>query len=283
MINRFLLGLLLVQTASAQPTANILTRISMVESAFVRGTVFSLDVDKREYWITAKHVLTGAEHPPYGTIKSKSERLRILQGEQWLTVEFSVLDPGEDIDIVVLAPPHLLLSNPLASLPPSQNGVMMGGNCQFLGYPYGEGWPVKFNEGTLTWLPYVKNCGVSALPQGEKRYWTLDGINNVGFSGGPVTYLTGPQQQVFAVVSGYLTEPADVITSPLPGPPAPPKPPAPPQPPAQRKSSQAKSAKEQGKTKQLVNVNSGFIIAFDIQYAIDAIHKSPIGPLRNPH
>jgi hypothetical protein len=46
-------------------------------------------------------VLTGAEHPPYGSIKSKSERLKILQGQQWLTIDFSVLDPGEDIDMIL--------------------------------------------------------------------------------------------------------------------------------------------------------------------------------------
>jgi hypothetical protein len=33
--------------------------------------------------------------------------------------------------------------------------------------------------------------------------------------------------------------------------------------------------------KETVNVNSGFIIAFDLQPAIDAIHKNPIGPLRS--
>jgi hypothetical protein len=27
------------------------------------GTIFSIDVDGREYWITAKHILTGARHP----------------------------------------------------------------------------------------------------------------------------------------------------------------------------------------------------------------------------
>jgi hypothetical protein len=269
MILRFCLAVLLAQAAVAQPTANILQRISMVESSFSRGTVFSLDVDKREYWITAKHVLTGAEHPPYGSIKSKSERLKILQGQQWLTIDVSVLDPGEDIDIVVLAPSRLLLSNPVIGLPPSSNGVILGGNCQFLGYPYGTGWPIKFDQGTSAWWPYVKHCGVSALPQGDKNFWTLDGINNSGFSGGPVTYLTGPQQQVFAVVSGYRTEPVEVITSPLP------------KPPARRKLSQANPNNEEVKTKQLVNVNSGFIIAFDIQYAIDAIHKSPLGPVRN--
>jgi hypothetical protein len=89
------LGILLVQAVVAQPTNNVLTRISMVESQFGRGTVFSLDVDQREYWITAKHILTGAEHPPYGSFKGKSTRLKILnpvlQGEQWLTIDFSVL------------------------------------------------------------------------------------------------------------------------------------------------------------------------------------------------
>jgi hypothetical protein len=181
MINRILLGALLVQTAIAQPTTNILTRISMIQAGIFRGTSFSLDVDNREYWITAKHILTGAEHPPYGSIKNKSERLKILQGQEWLDIEFAILDPGDDIDIVVLAPSRLILSNPLASITPSPKGILMGGNCQFLGYPYGEGWPVKFDQKTLTWLPYVKLCGVSALPQGDKKFWTLDGINNPGF------------------------------------------------------------------------------------------------------
>jgi hypothetical protein len=272
---RIFIGTLLIQAAVAQPTANVLTRISMVESAFGRGTAFSIDVDNREYWITAKHVLTGAEHPPYGSIKNNSEKLRILQGQAWLTIDFTILDPGEDVDIVVLAPSRLLLNNPLPGVAASSNGIIMGGECQFLGYPYGEGWPIKFDETTSAWWPYVKRCGVAAFPQGDKRFWTLDGLNNPGFSGGPVTYFTGPQQQVFAVVSGYRTEPSDVITVPLPRP----RPPAAPKAPARGKSAQAKEQDHQ--SKQVVNVNSGFIIAFDIQYAIDAIHQHPAGPLRS--
>lgn len=271
-----LLGVLPLQTAVAQPTNNLLTRVLMIESPFGRGTIFSLDVDQREYWITAKHILNGAKRPPYGTIKSKSERLKILnpglQGEQWLTIDFSVLDPGEDIDIVVLAPPHPILSNPLPSVTPSSAGVMLGGNCEFLGFPYGGGWRATFDNGASVWMPYVKHCFVSAFATQEKRFWVLDGINNAGFSGGPVAYNTGPQQQVFAVVSGYLTEPTDVITSPL-------QKLAAPQPPPSRKGSQAE--KGAGRAKLTVNLNSGFIIAFDIGYAIDAIHKSPVGPLRN--
>lgn len=278
MINCALLGVLLVQPVVAQPTTNLLTRVSMVESPLGRGTIFSLDVDQREYWITAKHILNGRQHPPFGSIKSKSERLKILnpnlQGEQWLTVDFSVIDPGEDVDIVVLAPPHLLLSNPLPSVTPSAAGVMLGGNCEFLGFPHGGGWRATFDNGTSAWMPFVKHCFVSALATQDKRFWILDGINNLGFSGGPVAYLTGPQQQIFAVVSGYQTEPTDVITSPLQKL-TPPKPPPPPQ------STESQAKEGAGGVKQTVNVNSGFIIAFDIQYVIDAIHKSPIGPLRN--
>src|SRR5437764_282260 len=41
----------------ATPTNNVMSRVAMVESPHGRGTIFSLDVDNREYWITAKHVL----------------------------------------------------------------------------------------------------------------------------------------------------------------------------------------------------------------------------------
>jgi len=130
-------------------------------------------------------------------------------------------------------PSHLLLNSPLPSVNPSDVGVMLGGPCEFLGFPYGGGWRARFGNGSSAWVPYVKHCFVSALNQEDTKFWVLDGINNAGFSGGPVAYNTGPQQQVFGVISGYITEPADVIPS---SPKlAPPKPPAPPKPRRDRK------------------------------------------------
>ena len=86
---------------------------------------------------------------------------------------------------------------------------------------------MKFPAGEF-WMPYVKHCTVSAFSLGEagdKKIWVLDGINNPGFSGGPVMFATGPQQKIFAVVSGYILEPTDVIVSapnkPVPDEPAP--------------------------------------------------------------
>jgi len=247
----------------ATPTTNILTRTVMVESRYGRGSTFSLDVDGREYWITAKHILTGARHPPYGTVSGGSVLLKILdpdasQGERWLSVRFLAIDPGKDIDIVVLAPPTPLLKLPIPSLPAESVGILLGGDCEFLGFPYGGGWRASFANGQFFWMPFVKHCNVSAMPSDvAQRIWVLDGINNEGFSGGPVIFKTGTEQKVLGVVSGYHLEPAEVVSS------------AAGRPPTAVPRSHLKA-----------NVNSGFIIAYDISYAIQAINQNPIGPQR---
>jgi hypothetical protein len=249
----------------AMPTSNVLTRVLMIQSQYARGTVFSIDVDGREYWITAKHILTGAEHPPYGEVKAGKLTLQVLNpgadGEEWIKVEFSVIDTGSDIDEVVLAPATPLLDGPLPSAKASSDRITLGGDCTFLGFPYGGGWRAKFDTGKSFWMPYIKRCAVSASLHDPQRIWILDGINNAGFSGGPVLAGTGLDQQIFAVISGYHTEPAEVIASDAKHLSPPPQTPA-------------------AKLKESVNVNSGFIISYDISYAIDAIHKNPIGPVR---
>lgn len=260
---------------SAQPTSNILSRTFMAQTTSDRGTIFSIDVDNREYWITAKHLLTGAKHPPYGSYANPSATLDILnpgaEGQQWITVTFSVTDPGKDIDIIVLMAPQPLLIKPLP-LNTGSTGVIMGGECEFLGFPYGGGWRASMDKSNPVWFPYVKHCFISALLPEAGKVWVLDGINNDGFSGGPVLYNTGIQQTVFAVISGYHTEPAEVI-------PESPAIPAPTGLPTNQAAPASPKAEAHGK--ETVNVNSGFIIAFDINSAIDAIHSHPIGPLRS--
>jgi hypothetical protein len=100
-------------------------------------------------------------------------------------------------------------------------------------------------------MPFVKNCTVSALMREPQRVLILDGINNVGFSGGPVIFGTGAQLKIAGVVSGYRAEPTEVIPS-----------------------------DPAVKPNATVNVNSGFFTAYDIFYAMDAIHKNPVGPIR---
>src|SRR5271166_2245096 len=201
----------------AMPTSNILTRILMIQSQYDRGTVFSIDVDGREYWITAKHILTGAQHPPYGAVPAGKKTFKVLnpggEGEQWIDSEFSIIDVGADIDEVVLAPSTPLLNRPIPAPKTGSESVVLGADCSFLGFPYGGGWRANFGNGRSFWMPFIKRCGLSAMLGDPQRIWILDGINNVGFSGGPVLVGTGPDQRIIAVISGYRTEPVEVLSS----------------------------------------------------------------------
>jgi hypothetical protein len=260
----------------------------MIETNFGRGTTFSIDVDNREYWITAKHMFTGIKTGPAGVFTPGRVQSNILSqigdGDDghdlhWMNETFTVIDPGKDIDILVLVADHVLLSYPRDfSLRAGDTDVSLGMDCEFLGFPYGGGFKTQMadsknpNKKNWLWLPYIKHCTVSArLQEKGLGIWVLDGINNEGFSGGPVFYETGPKQKVFAVISGFHQEPLEVLPAPSPSqkqtssiPPAP-------------KLPGEKSKRPQ---KEIVNANSGFILAFDIEPAIKAIQDNPIGPLR---
>ena len=251
---RILILLVMAMALKAQPTMAMFQRVMMIESHYGRGTAFSIDVDGCEYWVTAKHILTGAKSKPYGNVAEKTLDLKLLNpggdGEQWLTTRFTILQPATDVDIVVLVPPAIIANS--KSPPPSSDGLTLGGNCEFMGFAYGGGWKAKIGDGSF-WLPYIKRCTVSGMDMAT-HMWILDGINNVGFSGGPVILGTGNDLKIVAVISGYMTEPTDVI----------------------------RGDKTKEAPKDTVNVNSGFILAYDILHAVDAIKKNPIGPVRPP-
>jgi hypothetical protein len=259
----------------------------MIETNFGRGTTFSIDVDNREYWITAKHMFTGIKTGPAGVFTTRRTQANILSqtsdGDEgsdlhWTTETFTVIDPGKDIDILVLVPDQLLVGYARDfTLKTGAAGAGVGGDCVFLGFPYGGGWKIQWADSkppnTWMWLPYIKHCTISAkLLNKGLEIFVLDGINNEGFSGGPVLFTTGPDQKIFAVISGFHQEPLEVLPAPSSGqrqtnsiPPSP-------------KLPGAKSMKPK---KEIVNANSGFIIAFDIEPAIKAIQDNPIGPLRS--
>ena len=240
------------------PTTGILARTLMARRGDARGTIFSIDIDQREYWITSKHFITGATHPPYGTVSDKSVTVQLLKAgsaeENWMTVDFKVLDPGVDLDIVVLAAASAILQNPIPpSLRPA-DGAAIGDDCEFLGFPHGGASRVTVGD-LIGWLAFAKHCTISAVINGSNT-WVLDGINNDGFSGGPVLIGSGQAQKILAVVSGYMPEPSDVVP---------------------RNTS---NDSESHPSPEVVNLNSGLIFATDIEPAVEAIRKNPIGPIR---
>jgi len=258
----------LVYSPSSTPqsptvTNNILFRTFLVKADKEAGTIFSVDVDGREYWITAKHIITGAKHPPYGTVDAKTVSLSILPqldtSKQWFVATFTVIDPGKDIDIVVLAPPKPLLPPTIIQTAKmTGESIALGGDCEFVGFPYGTGWAAKFEAGVVR-MPFIKHCTLSGIVTSEGAepkpvILVLDGINNEGFSGGPVVYGAGTSQQVIGVISGLRREPIDVVPLPL--------------------------TPNRPEPKEAALANSGFIFAYGIKSAVDAINKNPIGPKR---
>lgn len=277
----FIIWLLLITVAtSAQQTTratdDIIMRTMMIRYQGESATVFTVDIDNREYWITAKHLFTKAKTGPSGVFTEKSVTVEILPEQQqqqetptgWITIQFNVLDPGKDIDIIILAAPH----QPFLNQPGSQrlfnsnpSGPMFGGECEFLGFPYGTSWQTKWeqNPEMHRWA-FIKHCTISGRITEPQMIWVLDGINNDGFSGGPVIFSAGfnTPPYVFAVIAGYRPEPLEVVPV-VDG-----------KRPAQPEASTVQHPKEQ------VNANSGFIFAYDFKYVMDAVKQNPFGPLR---
>lgn len=151
----------------------------------------------------------------------------------------------------------------LSIIDPNES-VFLGGECSFLGFPFAESYVAKFND-TAFRLPYMKHCYISAILSGPPAMYVLDGINNFGFSGGPVLYNTGPQQRVFAVISGFKPELSEVQTVNLL---------VPETAPTGQSNAPTKMKTEKH---QFVILNPGIIHAYSLDVALKAIRKNPIG------
>jgi hypothetical protein len=151
----------------------------------------------------------------------------------------------------------------------SNESVSLGGECSFLGFPFAESYVAKFKESSAAFrLPYMKHCYISAILSGPPAVFVLDGINNFGFSGGPVLYNTGPQQRVIAVISGFKPELSEVQTVEIT---------VPETAPTSMQSGQSAQPKKKTEKHQVVILNPGIIHAYSIDVALTAIRKNPIG------
>lgn len=123
---------------------------------------------------------------------------------------------------------------PDLALHATSDGAVFSQDAYFMGFPYGLG----LKSAGLTY-PFVKKAIFSAFERlSGVTLWFLDGINNPGFSGGPVVFCKNwaTDWHVAAVVSGYRTERLAV----------------------------------EGDAGE-VPMNTGIIVAYDVQHGIDAI------------
>jgi len=249
----FLTGLLLVVSNLAfsqvlAPLEVLMNRVFQIadRNTNATATAFTLEIDQRQYLITAKHVLPGIKD---------GETILLRIGDKWQTFPVQVINLARtNTDIVVLIPPRVIAK----ALPIDATiiGMYLGQDVNFFGFPYKDlhtsgliGIPnPQFGlvPGEVMVTPFIKRGLVSAMQ--DNVIW-LDGINNPGFSGGPVVCYNRDTRrvQIIAVVSGYLNA-SDAV-------------------------------RLRGQPTELLSLsNSGIIKSYMIEDAVAAIRSRPEGP-----
>src|SRR5579863_11771 len=227
-------------------TANVLRRVLYIKFGHSTGTGFTIDVENRQYLVTARHVCEGI---------GQSDSIEIRHKGQWSSRSVKVVGLGAeerlDTDVAVLALNELI--SPALPLEASSAKLVWGQDVFFLGFPFGLHTSVDMNEGFP--IPLIKRAIMSGSigePGKEREVFLLDGHNNPGFSGGPVVFR--PQNnssipfQVMGVVSAFWTEDGKVLF--------------------------------RGEPTELTStLNSGIIVCPSIAQVTEMIAANPVGPL----
>lgn len=254
---------------AAQVTSNVINRVFLIKGPTELGTAFTIEVDGRQYLITAKHVLKGMK---------EDDTIGVRKNDQWSPLSVKIFRCDDPVDIAVLIPPsQLSITFPLEA---SLGGVSLGGDTFFLGFPYAKTTEFKLSGGYP--VPLIKRAtlsGLSPLVPGKGALIVLDGYNNPGFSGSPVVFRDSTKSDVVFKVGGvvvsFLPEAGPVlkttevtqqqITS------------------EDRQQSRIleygqKLYKVTQETTDFVRLNTGVAFAHDIEFAVALIRMHAIGP-----
>lgn len=142
-----------------------------------------------------------------------SDKVFLRRADDWsehAVLETAFHPDGFDIDVcafVISDPPPFHASN----LKCEAEGVFrLGSELRFVGFPHGLS-NLPISEGNDWRLGLVRTAYLSGIVQESfGKRWILDGMNNVGYSGGPVFAETDDGgHTILGVISGYRTENTD--------------------------------------------------------------------------
>jgi hypothetical protein len=241
--------LVLAALAQAQiPTSNVIYRVLRIKTDAGHGSAFTIEVDEKQYLITARHLLRdfGSEGEVELWIEGKWSRVRaraIYPAKD--VVDIAALDVGRPVTVTF-------------PLEPSASGLTLGQQVYFLGYPYGLNTPGSYGPSAppgFGEIPFLKSGIISAMDnrdtQAELLY--IDGHNNPGFSGGPVVFWHSESRRfrVAGVVRGYQNEALPVL-----------------------KKKNLDDAGAQAHNDLYTRGNSGIVVSYDIRHIVDAIRRA---------
>jgi Trypsin-like peptidase domain len=237
-----MLAFVTVGSAVAQDAVPIemLERTKLIRVGNQEGTGFLIDQGGKIYLVTAKHIAVGLALP--------HSSLQVWQASSWENLPFSklLLPASSDADIAVFET-NKQVSKPFSvGALSSIEGMGLGQQVWFLGYPFDDiAMTGQFQNKSL---PFVKRGTFSAVNNSDPRAIVLyiDGFNNPGFAGGPIVFwnFNVHKYQIAGVVKGYRYNTGHVLVD--------------------------------GKEIQPnVLLNSGILIGYSINHAMDAINVQP--------
>ncbi len=216
------------------------------------GSSFTIEVDGRQYLITAKHVLP--------KIKDK-DTIQIQRNNIWVSFPVNIIKcDTASVDILILALEEQLPTRTHPLQVDQLGNAYLGQQVFLLGFPYGmKGGNESINNDFP--LPVVKQGIFSIFDNSTtiKKLW-IDAINNKGFSGGPVIYFDYDKKifKIAGVIQSYRYN-IDTVYS--------------------LDSLDVENNQHiKNEINGYVKSNTGLLIAYDISPAIDAIRKKPVGP-----
>lgn len=216
---------------------NAIQRVFLIKYQDSIGSSFTIDIDNKQYLITAKHVVGG--------IKTV-DKIEILRNNKWAEFNVKTIScRNPDVDIIVLVLPSQI--SPSFKLEPTLDDIILSQDVFFLGFPFQIYSSTMIVLNNFYPFPFIKKGILSAIDLRDKasKILYIDGNNNPGFSGGPIIFYDSDNKKwkVAGVVSGYKIQLNEVI-----------------------------------KTELLAKANSGILIGYAIDSAVEAIRENPIGP-----
>jgi hypothetical protein len=203
-------------SAIAQATnMAVFYRVLMIQTANGQGTGFTLDVDGKQYLVTAKHMVNGLQ--PEDTIQVR--KYDASGHLKWVPFKMRIFTCPEPVDIAVIVPrEQLTISGSMEAV----EGTPFGTDVNFVGFPFGMS--MEFTGATseialTSPIGYVRKALLSAAKNTKNGEATstqliLDGYNLGGFSGSPVVYRPNDSgdPKVIAVISGFVPDYGPVLT-----------------------------------------------------------------------
>lgn len=219
---------------------NALSRTFHIKCGTRSGSGFAVDLDGRQYLVTAAHLLKGLKD---GVVVS------IMHAGTWKPLDVQIVGRGPaQVDVMVLAL-KFRIALPDLSVVPSLEGLELGQDAFCLGFPRAE-WSQGAAQAQRFPTPFVKKVSVAAMPDGTSavRAVYLAGQAGAGFSGGPLLFQPAGsgEARIGAVLSAFECDGEPVYLG------------------TDRLSLSARH-------------NPDLMVSYDIQHALDVISLNPIG------